>query len=84
MPAVCTGDISYKKQVQQIFISSCTMTGCHDGVDMPSMDRFDVAHDAAAQIEMAVSSGVMPQNGHLSAAEKQVIICWVKAGAKNN
>jgi hypothetical protein len=81
---VCDAGISYGGTVKQLFITNCTASGCHDGVDLPSLAEYYVAHDAAGQIKSAVSSGVMPRNKVLSDADKTTIICWIENGAKNN
>ena len=82
--STCNQQISYQNTVRPIFIAHCTAGGCHDGGDLPSLGDYLVAHDAAQQIRSAVISGVMPKNGTLSNSDKQSIICWIDAGAKNN
>ncbi|MBS1512575.1 MAG: hypothetical protein JST86_17145 [Bacteroidetes bacterium] len=80
----CDTDPSYSTQVKSIFISNCTASGCHDGVDLPSLGDYTVARDAAQQIRDAVSRGIMPKNATLTAADKAAILCWIDNGAKNN
>ncbi len=80
----CDPNISYNTQVKSIFSLNCTSSGCHNGVDLPSLGDYSVARDAAKQIRDAVSRGVMPKNSTLTSADKAAIICWIDNGAKNN
>ena len=80
----CDPSISYKSTVKQIFVSSCSSAGCHDGNNLPSLADYQTAHDASGQIKTAVANGVMPKNATLSATDKAAIICWVSNGAQNN
>lgn len=80
----CDPQISYKDKVRTVFVSNCTASGCHDGVNYPSPGDFNVAHDAAAQIRSAVSRGIMPPYTPLPAADKAAILCWIDSGTKNN
>jgi uncharacterized membrane protein len=52
---------------------------CHS--DMP-----DYSHvkSLATQIKDNVVSGAMPQNDKLTSDQKDIIVCWVEAGAPNN
>ena len=80
----CDPQISYQNKVRPVFINNCTASGCHDGVNYPSLADFTVAHDAAAQIRSAITRGIMPPYNPLPAAEKAAIICWIDSGTKNN
>jgi hypothetical protein len=80
----CDAQISYSAKVKSIFVANCTASGCHDGVDLPSLAEYLTAKDASQQIKIAVKNGVMPRNGILSAPDKAAIICWIDNGAKNN
>ena len=80
----CDPLTSYKTKVKAIFVTNCTSSGCHDGNNLPSLAEYQTAHDAAAQIKTAVSNGVMPKNGTLSATDKAALICWLSNGAQNN
>jgi len=80
----CDPAISYLNKVKPVFVSSCTSSGCHDGINYPSLADYIVARDAAQQIKSAVSRGIMPLNSTLSAADKAAIICWIDNGTQNN
>jgi hypothetical protein len=80
----CDSTISYKTTVKQIFVASCSYSGCHDGNNLPSLADYLTAHDAANQIKTAVINGVMPKNATLAATDKAAIICWINNGAQNN
>lgn len=82
--STCDPATSYKSTVKSIFVASCTAAGCHDGNNLPSLADYQTAHDAAAQIKAAVSTGVMPKNTTLSATDKASLICWLSNGAQNN
>ena len=80
----CDPAISYSGKVKAVFVTNCTASGCHDGVNYPSLADYITAKDASQQIRTAVSNGVMPKYGTLSAADKAALICWIDSGSKNN
>lgn len=80
----CTGVISYSTTIQPLFVSRCATSGCHDGVLLPSLADYTVAHDAAKDIRNAVVRGIMPKNGSLTQSEKNAITCWIDNGALKN
>jgi hypothetical protein len=80
----CDPLTSYSSKVKNIFVTNCTLSGCHDGNPLPSLADYNIAHDASAQIRDAVNRNIMPINGNLSSADKAAIICWIDNGAKNN
>lgn len=80
----CDPNISYSKKVQGIFINNCTNSGCHDGLNYPSLAEYPVARDGADQIKTAVSLDVMPKGATLSDSDKAAILCWIDNGAKDN
>ncbi len=81
---VCDPATSYIYQVKSIFVNNCTASGCHDGVNLPSLAEFSVARDAARQIRDAVARGIMPVNAALPSTDRAAILCWIDNGAKNN
>ncbi len=83
-PIPCDPLISYSAKVKPIFIANCTASGCHDGLNYPSLADYTVARDAAQQIRTAVDRGMMPKNNSLSASDKAAILCWIDNGSKNN
>ncbi|GAB2837255.1 hypothetical protein [Ferruginibacter profundus] len=80
----CDPAISYSAKVKPVFVSNCTASGCHDGVNSASLAEYTTARDAAQQIRSAVSRGLMPMYSTLSAADKAAILCWIDSGTKNN
>jgi hypothetical protein len=80
----CDPAISYLNKVKPVFVSSCSSSGCHDGINSSSLTEYTVARDAAQQIRTAVDRGIMPKGSILSAADKAAIICWIDSGTKNN
>jgi hypothetical protein len=62
--------------------SSCHASGSHNGPG--TLTTYTQIFNARTSIKSAVRSGVMPQNGRLSDAEKAAIICWIDAGAPDN
>ena len=80
----CDPSISYSGKVKAVFVTNCSASGCHDGNNMASLAEYNTAKDAAQQIRSAVSRGLMPLNGTLTAADKAAIICWIDSGTKNN
>ena len=87
-PPSCSGTAySYATDVKPIFISSCTISGCHDASSVNSGGPFTtwaLIHAKASTVEGQVSAGIMPQTGSLTSDQKKKIICWVEAGALNN
>ena len=79
---------SFASDVTPIIQSSCaTNSGCHasGSVNGPgALTTYSQIFNARSDIRAAVSSGAMPQNGSLSTAQKNSIICWIDAGAQNN
>jgi hypothetical protein len=80
----CDSLISYNNRVKAIFVSNCAASGCHDGVDLPSLSEYNVARDASQQIRTAVANRVMPKNSTLSNLDRATIVCWIDSGAKSN
>jgi len=88
-PVDCSGTVkSFSADVNPIIQSSCaTSSGCHaagsnngPGELLTYIEIFN----ARSAIRSAVLSGAMPQNGSLTTAEKNAIICWIDNSASNN
>lgn len=84
----CNGSANRFSDVNPIVQTKCAFSsGCHGAGSTNSGGVF-MTHAQmqakAAQIKIQVQTGLMPQTGSLTAAEKQSIICWVNAGAPNN
>lgn len=84
----CAGTAySYSTDVQPIFATSCSISGCHNAGSTNSGGPFTswtLIHAKASTIEGQVNAGIMPQTGSLTADQKKKIICWVESGALNN
>ena len=84
----CNGAANKFSQVNPIIQTKCAFsTSCHatgtSNIGGP-LTTYDQIKNKAASIKLQVQTGLMPQTGSLTAAEKQSIICWVEAGAPNN
>jgi hypothetical protein len=84
----CDGTVySYSVDVAPLLNVSCNTTGCHKS-GFASGDFTTHAGVFAkvnnGSLKTRVENGSMPQDGILTLAEKQVIVCWVEAGGLNN
>jgi len=66
----------------QASCGSCHGTGSNNGPG--ALTSYTQVFNARADIRSAIISGAMPQNGRLTHAEKNSIICWIDNGALNN
>ena len=73
----CSGAKSCSNDVFPLIESKCKK--CHTNMD----DHAEVKALAAA-IKDNVTSGIMPKDDKLTDAQKDIIVCWVEAGAPNN
>lgn len=83
----CTGSKSFVTDVSPIIQAVCAASGCHDAssVNGPgALTTYQQVFNAKTNIRSAVSSGLMPKTGTLSATQKNAIICWIDQGANNN
>jgi hypothetical protein len=64
------------------YSSSCHATGSTKGPG--ALVSYAQIYSARTRIRSAVTSGSMPENGSLSAAELSAIVCWIDAGASDN
>jgi uncharacterized membrane protein len=71
-----------------IIQSSCSKTlECHANGSSHGpggLTTFQQIFNAKASIKTAVRSSTMPRGSSLSAAERNIIICWIESGAVNN
>lgn len=82
-----TGNISFAADVQPLIQTSCAIAGCHDagsGNKGGPFTNYTQIKNKAATIKGQVTSGAMPQGSSLTAAQIQLISCWVDSGALNN
>lgn len=83
----CTGTKSYSADVSPIIQSICANAGCHNAGStngVGPLTNYQQVFNARTSIRSAVSSGEMPLNTTLTAAQKSAIICWIDNGASNN
>jgi hypothetical protein len=83
----CTGTKSFANDVSPIIQSVCAVSGCHNSSSTNGpgpLTTYQQISAAKTNIRSAVSSGLMPKNGTLSADQKNAIICWIDQGANNN
>src|SRR5437867_8206444 len=87
--ADCSGTAkSFSSDVDPIIQSSCaTNSGCHGSGSNNgpgTLLTYADIYNARTAIRFAIVSGEMPQNGSLTTAQKNAIICWIDNGAQNN
>ena len=79
---------SFAVDVNPIIQSTCTINaGCHGSGSVHGPGElltYTQIFNARVNIKNAVASGLMPQTGSLTTAQKNTIICWVDSGAPNN
>lgn len=78
---------SFTADVNPIIQATCNVIGCHaaGSTNGPGpLTNFAQVSAASNTIRVAISSGKMPQNSTLTAAQKSSIICWIDNGALNN
>lgn len=89
-------DVSYSAHVAPIWAKSCATTGCHDPgnhePDLSAENAYNVllgdgwvnfTFPEESEIYKSLNEG-MPPNGPLSPLDKQLVLCWIEAGARNN
>lgn len=100
VPKDITGPVSLKNDIMPIFNTYCNMAGCHDGVAFaPDLTPSNAYNDmfATAQIDtlnpetsklyvrMTTTNPLpMPTSGLLSADKTNLVLEWIKQGAKDN
>jgi|SRR4051812_36975427 hypothetical protein len=91
-------DVSFSGDIQPIFNSNCTTSGCHD--DKPSHSPslvqgksynaimsggyVNTAVPNSSILYNEVKSGAMPPTGALKQSDIQMIYDWIRNGAPNN
>jgi hypothetical protein len=84
----CSGPAkSFAADVSALVASSCAGSGCHDAGSTRgpgALTSYNQIFSARSAIRRAVADGSMPQNGSLSNAQKDAILCWIDSGAPNN
>lgn len=78
---------AFAADVNPIIQSRCNQPGCHavGSTSGPGpLTNYSEVFSARNLIRTAVASGFMPQGSTLTAAQKNLIICWIDSGAPNN
>lgn len=88
-PVDCSGPAkSFITDVNPIIQSTCaTDSDCHgtgSNSGPGALLNYSQIFNAHSDIRSAILSGTMPKGGHLSATNRNAIICWVDSGAQNN
>jgi hypothetical protein len=76
--------ISFSNSVKPIIETNCIKSGCHNGAQFPNFAVFQNIKENAARIKEQVITRNMPEDGTLTQAEINSIVCWVDDGAPNN
>jgi hypothetical protein len=84
----CTTAKSFATDVSPIIQSNCALSsGCHANGSSNGpgpLTNYSQVFNSRTAIKTAVANGSMPQNGSLTTAQKNAIICWIDSGAANN
>lgn len=73
----CSGTRSFQSDVFPLIKSKCWR--CHN-----NMADYNQVKSLSTQIKDNVISGAMPKDDKLTNDQKDIIVCWVEAGAPNN
>lgn len=90
-------NVSFKNDVDPIFIKNCVTSGCHDAIPAhsPSLvteksynallqgQYININEPEKSNLYVELNSG-MPPAGPLSVNEMKIILAWITEGAKNN
>jgi len=83
-----TVSASFSSDVQPVILSSCSYSsGCHGSGSSQgpgALLTYQQIYIYRVSIRSAVASGRMPENGSLSTAEKNKILCWIDNGTQDN
>lgn len=82
-------EAKFSTNILPIIQNSCALSGCHGTGSSngpgPLTNYAQISAAKSAIIDAAVNNSRMPKTGGpLSAAQKQMIKCWVNSGASNN
>jgi len=87
-PADCTTVAAkFSTDVFPLITNKCATAGCHDGTASGGMifQNYTQISSAKDRINVrAVIEKSMPENGSLTAAEINILKCWIENGAPNN
>ncbi len=82
----CSGTAkSFANDVSPLINSNCgSCHGAGNSRGLSILSTYSQISSDKNNIRAQIVSGSMPQNGTLTTAEKNTIVCWIDAGAKNN
>jgi hypothetical protein len=84
----CSGPAkTFSGDVNPIIQTFCNQPGCHQpgSINGPGqLTNYNEVFNARASIRVQIESGLMPQTGTLSAAQRNAILCWIDSGAPDN
>lgn len=73
--------ISYKQKVKPVFKNRCAQ--CHNGTnDLPMILEYGVAYNLRYEIKNKIQTRQMPYFGGMTESERDLILDWVKFGAR--
>jgi hypothetical protein len=75
----CSSAKSFSADVLPLINSSCNTSGCHS-----TYSNYSQINAAKTSIRSRIVNGSMPKNATFSNAQKDVVVCWIDAGAPNN
>ncbi len=77
--------ISFRYEVMPIIVQYCALSGCHqNSIKQANFEDHASVASHASRIEDFVIPDMMPLNGPLPAAEKQLLLTWINQGSQNN
>lgn len=98
LPDVDANELCFERDVLPIFVSNCSMAGCHDaatGSDGYVITNYGTITGSKrgkgikagsskdSEIWEVIESGEMPPTRNLNSLEKSIIKTWIADGAKN-
>ncbi len=77
---------SYASDVAPILSSTCSSIDCHGTPtgSKPSLANWNAVNTVKNKIKTQLENGNMPQDTTISENNKNLIICWIEAGAPDN
>ena len=92
-------EVSYSTHIQPIFNASCATSGCHDGTREPNLKTSEgynalraggfvnltFPEESSLLKTVDFTENPMPPGGpKLPELERELILCWLMEGARNN
>lgn len=75
----CSTTKSFSTDVFPLIQSNCNTAGCHS-----NLSNYSQIKSLSGSIRSDVVNGTMPRGSSLSSSQKDIIVCWIDAGAPNN